>query len=942
MALQIDGTFVYDEGFLIDDNDDDVGAFSTSMQAVLAGLGTLPLPTPGYTGFPQYAEKDDSGFVVTDQQVTDYFLTASSTGAAFSTTTGIATELKVGTTTVYLFAAVDPNTSQINPNAIVGRIGDDPSGDIAFVLMLNETKDGAGIVTDLDFGLVVYAPLVHDQADTSNFDVDTLDLLGTVYLGYNFNTATEVPFENFSGVKSGQDAFAPVVPTSGANTVQLLITGFAGNTVGTVNVSVQGLGTNAQHVDPNESIRIDIVSGLDTSGALTSTFVKDAANIHYTAHANAISATFEIDQLNPTNKAATVSVFAFQDEDTDGAGPDSADYQGTLFPTKAISDQGSAVEIDAEDVRVLNAADQDITADFVARGGTIVADGLGVKVTGLLASEQVKFTSDNIPFDRFVITNTYNGSGPSTFDVGEIHVTTLVGGTDTGYVELGSHVIFEDGGPSIAPSTDTVSLSVADSQLNTPASQDFSTLFGTPDFGPDGEGSVTYKVGSVDGTDSGLLDTETGQKVFLFLEEGAGPDGTDLVVGRVGTAGGAADAGGLIVMTISCDALTGEVTLEQARAVFHDKSDPLTDTVVGFASETYVTLTATVHDSEGANADTSSATANIGLAFTITDDNPVITPQDPNNPTPNDLQVANVDNASDSSSFGLDPGNDAPYSFSILSAPDTDGFSFVTTSSGITGYYDSDGSGPNPSAELYTLTIDQDGNYQFTLTGPIASTSSMLDVTDIKAGGPDTGSIEVGTTDTTGNYVLIDGEPGNINESNGFVGVKNGNLDAGESMIFSLHGSDDALLPVLGLVIGTKSAKASTYQIEIDFHDPNLAPLTYSQTVPKNTALTIDPIGLHADDLIDFITVTKVSGPALKIGLGDITIIQPPNDLTLDFSVRLEDGDHDFTDASFSVAIDGNNDGVYPTLGFAPADIAPAGIAPLDDHSLLMAAMPVV
>jgi hypothetical protein len=37
----------------------------------------------------------------------------------------------------------------------------------------------------------------------------------------------------------------------------------------------------------------------------------------------------------------------------------------------------------------------------------------------------------------------------------------------------------------------------------------------------------------------------------------------------------------------------------------------------------------------------------------------------------------------------------------------------------------------------------------------------------------------------------------------------------------------------------------------------------------------------------------------------------PPDDIQLGFTVRLTDGDNDFADQSFTVGIDGNNDGSF-------------------------------
>ena len=80
--------------------------------------------------------------------------------------------------------------------------------------------------------------------------------------------------------------------------------------------------------------------------------------------------------------------------------------------------------------------------------------------------------------------------------------------------------------------------------------------------------------------------------------------------------------------------------------------------------------------------------------------------------------------------------------------------------------------------------------------------------------------------------------------------------------------------------------------------------------VGKNQPLVIDPTG---DDLILSITIEKEAGSALKLGLGDISILRPPGDFELNFDVRQTDGDGDFDEASFAVEIDGNGDNLITT-----------------------------
>jgi hypothetical protein len=94
--------------------------------------------------------------------------------------------------------------------------------------------------------------------------------------------------------------------------------------------------------------------------------------------------------------------------------------------------------------------------------------------------------------------------------------------------------------------------------------QDFSGLF-TTIFGADGPAatdSLVYSLGiSSSGVDSGVIDTATGEAVVLVMNNG-------VVEGRT-------EDTNQLVFTISVNAETGEVTLDQVRAVQHnDDTDP--------------------------------------------------------------------------------------------------------------------------------------------------------------------------------------------------------------------------------------------------------------------------------------------------------------------------------------------------------------------------------
>ena len=866
-----------------DDNDVTLATFNLSAMKsasdnVITADSLVLYSSP--TGFPQHAQKQN--FVSSTNQVTDYELVVAAGG--------VATTLYVGSNQVFLYATSDPNI-------VIGRLGNgttaDPAGAVVLIIGVVETKDGGGLVTNADMWVCQYAPFVEGDKDEVD-SLDQLDLSGLISLKSTFTTATEVPFDNFATVPSGQDAFALVGPTSGSSTIDLLITGFTGSTVGTVNVSEQGLGSNSQSVDESESLRIDIVdaNAANFANADEASEVHDEANLGYAGgHKPAINATFEIEQINPTGNTAKLSIFAY---DT------ATNFQGAGFNANAISNPGTPVQIDAADVIILNAAGTDITAAFLARAGaSITQNGNGVNIVGLLVHEQVKFSTDGVTFNRFTITNIDATSGKDSFDVGSIKVTTLVGGTDTESTDVGDNLIFQDDGPNIdAVSGATVpTVRVDESDFATNGSASFSGLFTAPDYGADATGTLSYILGvSAPNVDSGLDDTLTGQNVLLTYDSA-----TNTVFGK--------NADGDEVFRITVNS-SGQVTLDQSSSVVHgDTGSDDEDSSLMAAS--LVTLTARVVDSEGATTgDSDSATVNIGNSFIFEDDGPPALGASPDVSAPNNLEVKNVLASSDSagqdtSSYVLTPGNDGQLSYIIQGPADSSGdFTWQ--------YFDVDGSGTAGLDEikgqykgndLYTLELESNGSYTFKMIGTLPSTPLELTSEEIKAGGPQTNSIDVGVAGPDPRFVNIAATGGPINESNDNVGVTNGNFDTGEALTFTFW-NGATQLSFFGMNIGTKSASGGTYDWSATPTGGGAA-ITGTATVAKNGTIVIDTGGVA----VNSITVTKASGSTTKIGLDDIDILVPPNDVQLSFTVELKDGDSDPETASFTVDIDGDNDG---------------------------------
>lgn len=938
-------------------NETESATLSAAVAARISGLTLTPA-----TGFPQYSVST----VSSTQVVTNYFLAATAGGGDFPADggldPGIASGLYVGTSQIFLFA--------LDEDTIVGRIGSG-TGAVALVIGLDEVKaDGVVVDAEAQLWVALYAPLTHDGTNLVDAN-DVLDLTDLIFLGSDFDTSEEVGFDSFGRVPSGQNAFALISSTDpDEQDVELIVTGFGGTEVGTVNVSEQGLGEGSQSTTEGRSLRIDIVNAINDPNRSDDDYdlsdepseVHDEANLSYEGgHVLATNATFEIQQTNPNGNPATVSVFAYNT---------ASNEQGAGFNAAAIAAPGTPVNIEIGDVRILNAAGVDITTAWLARNSItdIVKDGTyGVKITGLLVGEQVRFAPD-APFNRFVATNSDTTKGPDTWDMGSIKVTITRGGTDTEVEEAGSHIIFEDDGPTLtaAPQTaidvihdETSGLdSDADDVLGSaflagtsgPQVQDyFAGIAGGPigyarsgsslvsltgDFGADGAGATPLAHGLVvtDGANSGVS-TTGGTRIFLYNGSGAT---AGLILGRVGNEIAAGDTpknDGAIAFALAVNAASGEVYVAQYLSLAH--GDPTSSDERISLANGVLNMSVTRSDSEGDTV--TDADNDIGAQVKFDDDGPAMTRQAEGSSTPNDLQVDNdlsdPGDSMDSSSFGLFAGADGQQSYSIVSGDTSTDFTWA--------YYDVDGQngvenneirGSYKNNPLYTLELDNSGGYTFKMIGTLPGSLVPLSAEEIKAGGPNTNFIDVGALGPDPRFVRIEATGGPINESNDNVGVTNGNFDVGEALTFTFRDGTTEL-SFLGMNIGTKSASGGTYQ----WVAQKLGGGTIgdTETVGKNETIVIDTGGV----LITSITLTKVSGSTTKIGLDDIDILVPPADITLDFTVRLTDGDGDSTDQSFSVAIDADNNGVFPALtstlsesGGAELAMAPAD--PFATHQL--------
>jgi hypothetical protein len=216
---------------------------------------------------------------------------------------------------------------------------------------------------------------------------------------------------------------------------------------------------------------------------------------------------------------------------------------------------------------------------------------------------------------------------------------------------------------------------------------------------------------------------------------------------------------------------------------------------------------------------------------------------------------------------------------------------------------------------LYTLSLNAStGAYTFTMTGALPPKPEGLTSTIIHAGGPTT-QVDVAAEAPSTNFGRIIGDSDNgaglVNASHGFVGVDNGNLDEGESLTLSLHKADESLILISGISIGTKAPQDVTYDYFVTLSNNTVVQVGNDVVVEGGDPIVVLDPNPNDNLLIKSVTIQMVDGNAIKIGLGDIDFLVPPDDVQLGFTVRLTDGDNDFTDRSFTVDIDGNNDGVW-------------------------------
>jgi hypothetical protein len=569
-----------------------------------------------------------TGFVKSDGDP----LLAYDAGTTDPTTGVLAGFTTVDGEAIYLFA---DEASGLGASMFLGV---DANGDIVLAGYL----EADGTISTVQFEAIT-------NPDSGDHD-DPVDLSGLLDVA----ASGTIEFD-FDDLPSGNNLFAtlgaaptgPAIVIFGAD-VQLKADGSTTNTGDVMFFSQAGpnatIGMNNQMFNPGDAaffayvndVNADYLSGWSPNG-LTSTEADDADNVLYTGGTlDVTAARFTIAQIqgNGTGSMKLTTYLGAADTARDLlTGPTDGATSPNIIMVK-VTIGGVTTTFDSD-------ADPAVSGFDVSGLGTAT-----VTLTGVDDGYAIEFITDG-DHNRVKIEAT-----AGKFDIGGFVITQGI----TIHEPVGDRIVFEDDGPVVGDGDGTPSLTVDDSDFATNDSASYASLFDV-DFNTDGgkdsnndgtvdADAVTYALGiSGDGDDSGLVDTLSGEAVLLHL------DGDDVV--------GTTALGGDEVFRISVDVNTGEVALDQSRAVVHDDPDDPEEagSPATLGSADLITLTATATDDDG---DTAEHTVDIGDTFNFEDDGPEMGLSDeaPPDLITDDTDITDSDTADFSGLFSPDFGND--------------------------------------------------------------------------------------------------------------------------------------------------------------------------------------------------------------------------------------------------------------------------------------------
>lgn len=382
-------------------------------------------------------------------------------------------------------------------------------------------------------------------------------------------------------------------------------------------------------------------------------------------------------------------------------------------------------------------------------------------------------------------------------------------------------------------------------------------------YGADGAATSNALIYALDvaspGVASGVVDTATGQGVYLYKE------GSD-IVGLVGS-GGVANASGTEAFRIAIDSETGAVTLTQKRPLQHPNVNDHDDSLT-LASDA-ITLTATATDGDG---DVVSSTAvEVGGRFTFKDDGPRISAQ----PASATVDEANLANGSDPDvpqttvsaslnvQFGSDGAGDAQFTPATAAALEALGLesngqtlSYVVSADGhtLTAYR----GGESVGNEVFTVVITNPATnpgYEFRLHKPldhVDGSNAPVDEFDLVFG-------QVRITDRDGDQVHTSFTVTVLDDTPDATQPRRVEVDEDDAITFNTNA--DAVGPVGGVGGNTTIGDGSSGTV---------APSHGTATVNPDGTITYVPHGNYSGT--DTFTYTTVTDNETKTFTIEVTV----------------------------------------------------------------------
>jgi VCBS repeat-containing protein len=445
--------------------------------------------------------------------------------------------------------------------------------------------------------------------------------------------------------------------------------------------------------------------------------------------------------------------------------------------------------------------------------------------------------------------------------------------------------------PSVAVTTATEpNLTVDESSLGIDATGSFAGAFAAL-YGADGAAAtnpLTYALNvSAAGAASGLVDSATGNGIFLFKVG-------NNVVGKVGATSAAADSGSTVAFVLSVSA-NGTVTLDQQRAVSHSpNSGP--DQSISLASDNLVTISATATDADGDSA--TSAGVGIGSNLVFKDDVGSLG-------TFSGTTVPNNTGASGTGTFDYNQGADTHGSFAITGTAPA-GIINTTVQNAAGALL----TGTSGSTTIYTLQVNIDGTYKFTLVTPEAAKTTSVSLLNIGASGPEP------FKETADFKVEFTGSGNGVNSSTQGFGVNNQTVENGES--FTIEFKNIGQIGNQGPGVDARYVSSATLFADnvnglltftakfIDSATGLSETKTYTITeAQQNTSVLLDPNTLNEFDRIEIVGIGGPANQGVRFVRLEYTETILPADLNLVFNVQAVDKDGDVTLARvINVAVD--------------------------------------